>query len=120
MLDYVLALIPWTIAMQIAVVVGVMLSIFRVSTAEKLERIVDCDHGCWGFIRRISHFAVAFAMLGCLFYGYDLGWQPWPPFVAVILAVDLNLLSGIAIMRQDIRRHLRSHLAQASMMKRAA
>lgn len=97
----------WTAIMQVVVLIGVMLSIFRMQTAEQLEEIVGCNahHGFLGTARRLGHFLTAIVLLWCAIYGYERGWQPWPPMVVFVIVFDFATLVGIAIMRQDIHAH---------------
>lgn len=99
--------VNWTILMQFAVIAGVVLTAFRMQTAERLERIVGCNahHGALGIARRMSLSLMMLAMLWCAMYGYEKGWQPWPPVVAIMLALDFNILVAILIMWQDISAH---------------
>lgn len=108
MISIALDRVDWTSLMQIAVFLGVILTAFRMQTAERLERIVGCDkhHGVWGVMRRLSHSLMMLSMLWCVMYGYERGWLPWPPVVAVLLSINFNMFVSIMIMRQDIADHL--------------
>lgn len=103
--------VNWTAAMQVAVVAGVILTVFRMQTAEQLETIVGCDshHGVWGILRRLSHSLMMLAMLWFASYGYEKGWQPWPPTVALLFAIDFSMFVSIMIMRQDIAETQQGH-----------
>jgi hypothetical protein len=105
MISAAMALVNWALLLEVFVIAGVMLTIFRMQTAEQLERIVGCDnhHGVWGLMRRSSSALTALAMLWCAIYGLERDWQPWPPIVLLIVAVDFHALVSIMIMRQDIQ-----------------
>lgn len=107
MISAVIDQIDWAIVMQVAVLSGALLSVFRMQTAEKLERIVGCNahHGTWGVLRRASMTLLALGMLWCVMWGYERGWQPWPPFAIVMILFDFNAIVAIVIMMQDIKAH---------------
>lgn len=100
--------VNWTCLMQISVICGVILTAFQMQTAEKLETVAEYSsrHGHWSAMRRVSNSLLMLAMLWCASYGYERGWQPWPPFVIVMMALDFNIVVRIMIMRRDIRDHL--------------
>lgn len=105
--------INWNVLLQFTVICGVVLTVFRMQTAEQLEKIVGCveHHGSWGQLRRVTQSLLALSLLWCVSYGYERGWQPWPPMVIFILCYDLSTIVGIAIMRQDIKAIPRGDMA---------
>ncbi len=53
------------------------------------------DKGCVRFFRRLSMAIIAGGMLWSLAYGFDRNWQPWPPFLLLMLGVDMAMLNSI-------------------------
>ena len=100
--------IDWTALFQISLIAGMILVVFQLHTAEKLEALIpyrEAKHGALGFLRRVSMLFKGLAMAWCADYGHNHGWMPWPPVVALVLALDFYILVRILIMYQDIRAH---------------
>jgi hypothetical protein len=75
----------------LASIAGSMLSIvaMQMSWNEAMERGVDTP--AMLNLRRASFILVSLTLLWSLSYAETKGWQPWPPAVAIVLALDFYL-----------------------------
>ena len=46
-------------------------------------------------IRRMFIMCIALSLLWSLTFAYDKSWEPWPPYVAIVLSIDMYLLLSI-------------------------
>ena len=100
--------IDWTTLFQFSLGVGIVLVVFQMSTAEKLEACIpytEAHHGAWGFLRRLTTLLKGLALVWLANYGHDHGWNPWPPVVALVISLNFYIFVRIMIMRQDIKAH---------------
>jgi len=60
---------------------------------------IKFENDCWfsRHARRIALTVLALSMLWSLAYSTNKGWEPWPPDLIGLLAVDFFLLSTIII-----------------------
>lgn len=45
--------------------------------------------------RRLSLAVIGGGMLWSLDYGFERDWQPWPPFLVILLGIDMMLLMSV-------------------------
>lgn len=57
--------------------------------------------------RRIMYPLLALAFLWALDYSHVKGWTPWPPNVAIIIAMDFIIIMRILALRQRQRENSR-------------
>jgi predicted acyltransferase len=74
--------------------IGVVLCIW-VMQLSGTRRIAGHERGCLRAMRRIGIALLACGLLWSLRYGYIQEWQPWPPFIVVLVGVDLTLLATV-------------------------
>ena len=56
-------------------------------------------------LRRFSLWCETLAMFWCVLYGFDRSWDPWPPVVMLMLALDFNLVMRIVSYHIHARDH---------------
>jgi hypothetical protein len=86
------------------VIAGVVLAVFVVSLTNYEAEDGD-DPAVIRFMHRLALGALTYSLLWCLSYSFSKNWQPWPPSLAVISAVDLMLLIRAIAIKSRIRRH---------------
>lgn len=92
LLDHLLEGPNWMVATFIlSMIFGVCISIYLMQITESTPAVPG-DSYWMRALRRASLACLAIAFLWCLSFGYTKGWEPWPPMIAVVLAIDLNLL----------------------------
>lgn len=91
--------IDLSIPFSLAVLAGTFLSVFlaQVSWGRDLER--GDPHWLLN-IRRAGYLLQALSFIWALAYGIDHQWQPWPPFVAIVIMLDANIVIRIATVYQ--------------------
>ena len=94
----------WAFLLQINVLGCIVLVLTQIRITAIYEHLRHCNHGLWGDVRRISLLGTLVALCWAVIYGYDRGWQPWPPFVAVMVTFNIHILARIIIMKQDVNR----------------
>lgn len=60
-----------------------------------IGHIGENDTALMRFVRRLSVATVGGGMLWSLVYGLDRAWQPWPPYLVVM--VGINVMMGMAV-----------------------
>lgn len=93
------------------VIIGVVLIMFQMQYADKLERISGTGphHGPWTILTRAALALKMFSMFWAVIYGYEKGWLPWPPFVAIIASLDFYVLCRVMVLRTDIKDQEAGH-----------
>lgn len=82
---------------------GALLAVYLMQlTSHEAEDGVDPPLLRW--LRRLSLAAVALALLCSVLYSDARGWQPWPPHLALIVAVIMVLGIRTLAIRARIRR----------------
>lgn len=100
----------WGFVLQINAIVFIMLLVVQVKMTDNYERLVHFPRCFWRNMRRNTIFLEMLMLCWAVVYGFDHGWQPWPPFVAVLFSLNLSTVSRIFIIRQDINRVREDHL----------
>lgn len=52
----------------------------------------------------ISTASLAWAMFWCVTYAYEHSWQPWPPEIFLVFALDVKLTMRLLAMRARVKR----------------
>jgi hypothetical protein len=73
------------------VIIGVLISVYLMQITESTPAVPG-DSAWMRWLRRGSLAGVALSFLWCLSYGTSMNWEPWPPMVAIVIAIDFNLL----------------------------
>jgi hypothetical protein len=94
-------LVPYFTGLALA---GVFLALIamQMSWNEAIQRGVDTPVTM--NLRRASFVAVALSLLWSLSYAETTGWQPWPPALAMVGALDFYFAVLIAIIVVKARR----------------
>jgi len=97
--------IHWGMIFQVLTLVTIILILWQIDTAGEVDKLRWNESSRIIFqIRRATMFLEAIALIWAVIYGHNRGWQPWPPLVAFLFALDLNIASHIMVMRADIVR----------------
>lgn len=75
-------------------IVGVFLAL-AVMQLSGNDRLAPGEKMCLRIFRRFAVATVAGGLLWAVSYGYAQDWQPWPPFVVIILGVDLMMAATV-------------------------
>lgn len=92
--------IPFTLL----VLAGVALAVFVMSLTNYEAEDMD-DPAVIRLMHRVGLGVFAMALLWCLSYLYARSWQPWPPSLAIVAAVDFMLWVRALAIKSRIRRH---------------
>lgn len=103
-----------TSAFIIAAFIGAFsaLMIMQIKTQEDLQR-PDVP-GWFSWMRRFSWFLVAMMLFWCVGYAHTRSWQPWPPVVLLVIALDFNWVIRI------VSFHMRPHVGHHSIRRMRA
>jgi hypothetical protein len=96
--DWDLSLVLMTLAM-----LGFFLAVY----VNQLTHYEAEDHNDPWFIRMMRNAAymmLAWGFLWTLSYANAKGWQPWPPVILIIVAVDIILFNRALAIKAHIRR----------------
>lgn len=96
---------------------GVLVSVYVMQlTRYEAEDAVDP----WWLrgLRRIALAIMAWAFCWCLTYSENKSWQPWPPYVLTLFAIDMILLIRALAIRARIKRT--GHLMAAEAYRAVA
>lgn len=101
-----LALEAWDLRVPFTLLVlaGVALAMYVLSLTNYEAEDMD-DPAPIRFAHRVGLGVLTYALLWCLSYLYAKNWQPWPPSLAIIAAVDFMLLTRALAIKSRIRRH---------------
>jgi hypothetical protein len=102
-LDHLFERVDLSGAFAAAVLLGAVLAVYlmQVSWQSDIER---GDPTWLRYLRRTSLMGLALAFIWALSYSLSKNWQPWPPFLAVVVSADLYLAVRVITL----------HLRQAS------
>lgn len=92
-----------TTAYVLITLIGVCLAVvaMQVSWNEAVSRGIDPPSAM--NLRRLSFVLIALAMLWSLNYAEQKGWQPWPPLLAIVAALDLYFAVLIGLILRKSR-----------------
>jgi len=99
----------WTFIMQGAIILAVGIICFYVRTTEIYERLVHREHGWASRVQLWGNVSLAVSLCWVIVYGWENGWQPWPPMTVSICILDVILISRASIMYADLKAALREH-----------
>jgi len=75
----------------IACIAGFVLVLYVMQIAGPRDEAMG-DPPILRYFRRVSLVVLSITMLWAFSYSMTKGWQPWPPFLALVLAIDFNFL----------------------------
>jgi hypothetical protein len=94
----------WTLIFHLSVIAAVVLVLWQIKTADILNAIRWNGTNGWLLTaRRLTMFAKLAGLLWAVIYSQALGWQPWPPIVAFVIAFDAHTALDIYLMSEDIK-----------------
>ena len=81
----------------VACLVGVIMAIYVMQLWTRGAVVFEND--CWfaRHSRRFSLLILALSMLWSLAYAATKGWEPWPPYLGMLVAIDLFLATNIIL-----------------------
>ena len=83
--------------------IGALLAVYQMQlVSHEREDLADPTPLRWG--RRVSLMGIAISMLLLVLYADAQQWQPWPPQIALVLAVIVMLTIRILAIHARIRR----------------
>jgi hypothetical protein len=87
----------------------VIIAVFLVAAEIKIADCLDklrrhLTHRFLFRMRRTAMFLNLLSLCWAAGYSYSLGWDPWPPFIAFLLAYDAYVGAQILVMRDDLAR----------------
>jgi hypothetical protein len=85
-------LVPYHVAASLVGMFGA-LWLIKLSTHDKIGAE---DKLCFRWVARLAYALIGVSMGWSATFGLEKGWQPWPPFLLMCIAVDLRLLASIA------------------------
>lgn len=92
-----------TAAHTLLTIAGMLLAVYTMQLTSHVNEDHDDPWALrWG--RRVSLAGIALALLWSLYYSQDKGWQPWPPYLALIVAVIAMLSVRVIAIHARIRR----------------
>lgn len=77
-------------------------AILSISAALLAMWVMQCGHvtaeesGWLRFLRRLGTAAVAVGFLWSVSYAWQQNWQPWPPYILVLVGANLAMLASVA------------------------
>lgn len=81
----------------ISCILGATLSVYVNQLWQRGALLFSEDCLISRYARRISLASLGLTMLWAASYSHSKGWQPWPPDVAIVLAVDGLLFSSVVV-----------------------
>jgi hypothetical protein len=94
-------LVPYHLA---ASVVGLFCSLWLIKLSTH-DRVGAGEKLCFRWVSRLAYALIGVSMGWCASFGLEQGWQPWPPVLLMIVAVDLRMISSIAAAYFKNRQH---------------
>lgn len=96
--------VPWGLILQALVFISIVVVLLQIKTADTLDgmrRHAPQQHVFFS-IRRAAMFIKLLSLCWAVIYGYDHGWQPWPPFVLFLMAFNVHAVMYMLILKHDI------------------
>jgi cell division protein FtsW (lipid II flippase) len=103
MLDQALERLDLTTLHTVLTLVGALMALYVMQLTSH-EREDDVDPSWLRWVRRGGLGAIALALLWSLNYSETKSWQPWPPEIALIIAIILTLIVRAAAIHARIWR----------------
>lgn len=95
----------WGSLFQILTLATVGLMFSQIAIAERVDKLRRNQVRDFAFrLRKGSMIGKLVMLCLCVAYGYDRGWDPWPPIVLFLVAADINIISEILVLRKDEKR----------------
>jgi hypothetical protein len=80
----------------------ILLLMVQVKIADSVDRARG-HRDDWLFrIRRFAMLGKGLALCIMVIYSHERGWEPWPPVIGLLAALDAYIASEIMIMRRDL------------------
>ena len=88
---------------QVLVLVSIVIVLLQLKYMDAMDRIRRNEG--WVFcLRRAFIFGKLIALCWAVIYAHNMGWQPWPPFIAFLVAFDAKVIMEILVLRGDARK----------------
>jgi hypothetical protein len=103
MLDHLFDRVDLTAAHTVLGILGILTCVYVMQlTRYEAEDLMD---PAWlRFLRRAALGLMAWALCWCLTFSENKNWQPWPPYVMALFAMDMILVIRALAIRARIRR----------------
>lgn len=113
MINQLLETLNLSISFGIAVFIGALLSVFL---AQQLwqQGLEHGDSHLLANLKRAGLLLQALSFIWALDYGFNRQWQPWPPFLLIIVVLDLNM--ALRIVTVYVRAHSGSQTSRAKLV----
>lgn len=79
---------------NVAALAGVLLSVWLIKLSTH-DLIGKEDRWCFRWAARFSYAAIGIAMAWSSYFGFQQGWQPWPPHLALCIALDVKMVGSV-------------------------
>lgn len=83
--------------------IGTLLAVYWAATLARDPAMLHVPAGVV-HMRRACILAIAISMLWSLVFAYEQTWEPWPPYLGVVAAIDAYLVASItsAVIRRRV------------------
>lgn len=97
--------IPWGTLFAVLTIVTVGLVFWQLAMVQAVDKLRKHQTDDFPFrLRKASMLMKLVALCFTVAYGFEMGWDPWPPIVFFLVAADLNIISEILVLRKDEKR----------------
>lgn len=79
----------------VTVMIAVFSSLYLAQVAWRSDSEAGVPH-LLALARRASATFMSLMLLWAVYFGYSKGWQPWPPLIGILIALDFHNIVRIA------------------------
>ena len=90
-------------ALMFLAMLGFFLSVY-VNQLTHYEAEDQNDPAFIRIMRSIAYLMLAWGFLWTMGYAYERDWQPWPPLILILFAIDIILFNRALAIKAHIRR----------------